>query len=310
MKQAAPLRPQRPRLRPENVPHELQELRRWVCWSYTWSPRKKKWDKPPRQPNGAYASSTDSATWCDFERVISAVEETHRFDGIGFVLVRDGFAALDLDRCIAAGDTARVREGDLPKLEDWARAVVGDLDSYTELSPSARGIRIFVRGVLRAGRGNRNSAFEAYDRSRYVTVTGDHVIGTPRGIENRQGSLDRVTARMLPATSVALASHGRAIGDSGDDDELLERARSAKNGFRFEGLFDRGELAAFGNDHSRADLALCSMLAFWCAGNAARVDRLFRRSALYRPKWDERHSCKGETYGQMTVERSLSPGLG
>jgi len=42
------------------------------------------------------------------------------------------------------------------------------------------------------------------------------------------------------------------------------------------------------NDHSRADLALCGMLAFWCGGDPERIDRLFRRSDLMREKWDRR----------------------
>lgn len=35
------------------------------------------------------------------------------------------------------------------------------------------------------------------------------------------------------------------------------------------------------------------------------MDRLFRQSGLMRPKWDERHSARGETYGQMTIAKAL-----
>ena len=38
---------------------------------------------------------------------------------------------------------------------------------------------------------------------------------------------------------------------------------------------------------SRAPISPCSLdLAFWCQGDRVRVDRLFRRSGLYRPKWE------------------------
>jgi replicative DNA helicase len=45
------------------------------------------------------------------------------------------------------------------------------------------------------------------------------------------------------------------------------------------------------------------MLAFWTRRDAAQIDRLFRRSKLMRPKWDEPRGA--QTYGQRTVQRSV-----
>ena len=300
-------RPRRPAFRPENIPLELQRMPRWVCWSYLWSRGKKKWDKPPRQLDGTFASSTDAATCCAFDRAVDAVRSRARhFDGVGYILAGDGLTAIDLDRCVALGCAARVRLGDLRGIDTWARAIVSELESYTELSPSARGIRIFVRASLPAGSGNRRGCFEVYDRARYVTVTGDHIATMPRVIVERQGVLERVIGRMLPTIALERASLRVSTATTvPDDDVLLEKARAAKNGPRFCALFDRGEVAMFGHDHSRADLALCSILAFWCGPNVLRVDRLFRRSALYRKKWDERHRRSGETYGEMTIAKAL-----
>ncbi len=59
------------------------------------------------------------------------------------------------------------------------------------------------------------------------------------------------------------------------------RLRAAKYDPWFYALFDRGELGIFGDDRSRADLALCLILAFWCGSDTLRIDRLFRRFALY-----------------------------
>jgi primase-polymerase (primpol)-like protein len=39
------------------------------------------------------------------------------------------------------------------------------------------------------------------------------------------------------------------------------------------------------------------MLAFWTGGDAARIDSLFRRSGLYRKKWDRNDYCN-RTVGQ------------
>jgi primase-polymerase (primpol)-like protein len=87
------------------------------------------------------------------------------------------------------------------------------------------------------------------------------------------------------------------------DEELIERAKVARNGERFRRLWE-GDASDYGNDHSRADLALCRILAFWCGGDAERMDRLFRSSGLMRKKWD-RHT--GESaYGIRTIRAALS----
>lgn len=48
-------------------------------------------------------------------------------------------------------------------------------------------------------------------------------------------------------------------------------------------------------DHSSADQALLNHLAFYTGKNAARIDRLFRRSGLMRDKWDKRADYRAES---------------
>lgn len=85
---------------------------------------------------------------------------------------------------------------------------------------------------------------------------------------------------------------------------MVEQAHGAANGAKFSSLW-AGGLAGY-TSHSEADLALCNILAWW-SHDARQMDRLFRRSGLWRPKWDERHG-KG-TYGEMTIAKALG-GLG
>jgi hypothetical protein len=89
-----------------------------------------------------------------------------------------------------------------------------------------------------------------------------------------------------------------------DDRKLLDKARSAKNGSKFAALYDQGDTSAYAGDDSRADEALCCHLAFWCDKDPARIDRLFRQSARFRDKWDERRGA--QTYGERTIERAIS----
>jgi hypothetical protein len=88
------------------------------------------------------------------------------------------------------------------------------------------------------------------------------------------------------------------------DAELLSVAFRGANGARIEALF-RGDTSVVPGDRNAADLALCSMLGFYTGDDAARLDRLFRSSSLYRRKWDERHYTDGSTYGQATVAKAL-----
>lgn len=88
-----------------------------------------------------------------------------------------------------------------------------------------------------------------------------------------------------------------------DDQRLLEAAKSASNGAKVARLL-AGNTAGYGS-HSEADSALCWALAFYTR-DPQQIDRIFRRSGLMRPKWDERHYADGTTYGERTVERAIS----
>lgn len=84
-----------------------------------------------------------------------------------------------------------------------------------------------------------------------------------------------------------------------DDAELLRRAREADNGAKFSRFFDAGNITDYPS-HSEADLAFCGMLAFWCGRDKERMDRLFRRSGLYRDKWDR------ADYRNWTLDKAIA----
>src|SRR5262249_28013289 len=57
--------------------------------------------------------------------------------------------------------------------------------------------------------------------------------------------------------------------------------------------------------HSEADQSLTNHLAFFCGGDSAAVDSLFRQSGLFRAKW-ARPARSGQTYGEGTIERAIA----
>jgi hypothetical protein len=85
-------------------------------------------------------------------------------------------------------------------------------------------------------------------------------------------------------------------------------AFAARNGGKVRDLFEGRWQTYFpaSAGPSEADLALCSELAFWTGPDAARIDRLFRQSALFRDKWDDVHDGEGRTYGEMTIAAALA----
>ena len=98
-------------------------------------------------------------------------------------------------------------------------------------------------------------------------------------------------------------SNGNGAAASLADDEVIALDKQASNGAKFERLWN-GDTSEHDGDDSRADQALCCILAFYTR-DPAEIDRIFRRSRLYREKWDERHFADGRTYGEATIERAL-----
>ncbi len=276
------------------IPPELRALPRWVAWRIV--PPKEpggKFGKQPINPrSGQLASSTDPATWGTFDESIACVRD-RRLAGIGFVFtLEDGVVGTDLDHC---------RDPKTGVIDDWARTVIARLASYTEISPSGTGVHIFARGKLPAG-GRKKSNVEMYDSARFFTMTGVLVDGPPTEVADRSNELAAYHAEVFgdqKARTPEPKHPDRIVGP--DDEELLDRALSAKNGDKFARLWS-GDTEGYPSP-SEAELALCGMLVFWTCGDASRIDALFRKSSLMRDKWDEK---RGErTHGQRTIAKAL-----
>lgn len=280
------------------VPEELRREPRWVCWR-----RETRGGKVTKLPvdarTGRMAKSTDPATWASFEEAVAAVGRW-RCDGVGFVFGPDrAFTGLDLDHVIEGG-----------ALDPAYRWVVEEAGTYTEVSPSGDGLHLIFRGAKpdwaqRSRKGQPGGrVVEMYDHDRYFTVTGDVFEGRGALAEN-PGVVERAYRTWIEPERQAAQptlSEAPAADVHMDDDALLERMYASRSSDDIHSLM-AGDLAARRGDHSAADMALCSHLAFWCAGDADRMDRIFRRSGLMRDKWDSRRG--GTTYGAQTIERAI-----
>jgi putative DNA primase/helicase len=270
------------------APDELRTKEQFVAWRE--EDRDGEPTKVPYSIRGGRASSTNPGTWARFGDIVLYAEE-NRMDGIGFVLTEDDpYTGIDLDKC---------RNRETGEVAPWARKIVAALDSYTEVSPSGTGLHIFVKATL-PGRNNRKGPVEMYESGRYFTLTGQHLDGTPAEIHERQDVLERLYDHVFktekPVDATKANGHRPRPMDVGDD-ELLALAMRAKNGEKFSRLW-RGDTSEYAGDESRADLALCSHLAFWTDGDTVRMDRLFRQSGLMREKWNRR-DYRERTFGKI-----------
>ena len=245
------------------IPFELRERPQWVIWRAVERDDGKTTKVPYRADGTGRASSTDAFTWSTFEAALAGAE-TLSAEGLGFVFTEsDPYFGLDLDDELSAADRA---------------AIVLALDTYTELSPSGKGMHVVGRGSL-YGAGRHPAGLGVFDRSRYFTFTGRHVVGTPATIEERQEQLDALLAEFLPIREPARSPLPPRPVDL-DDQELLERMFASKSGDKIRRLWE-GNWSAH-SSQSEGDYALLTHLAFWTDRDAPRMESLFCTSALYR----------------------------
>jgi putative DNA primase/helicase len=294
------------------IPADLKAERRWVCWKL--ERREGKWSKVPHSPETRrHADSTDPKTWTDFATALGAYRATGQYDGIGFVL-GDGWAGIDLDDS---------RDPVTGALLPWAESAVKRFDSFADVSPTATGIKIFLRGRLPVDKGKKCDPIEIYDHGRYFTVCGVPVDGSPcvvnertellgkfyEALEKREKEVKEQTRKVKAngrpggvADEVELGCQIGQVNHSDvlpvlSDDEVIDLASRARNGTKFKRLW-AGDTGDYAGDDSRADSALCCILAFYTR-DAAQIDRLFRRSGLMREKWER------SDYGSPTIARAL-----
>lgn len=83
------------------------------------------------------------------------------------------------------------------------------------------------------------------------------------------------------------------------DTEIIERAQRARNGLKFNALWN-GSISGYPSA-SEAESALAMLLAFW-THDEGQVERIIRGTSLERPKWDE---ARGRTtYIRQTISNA------
>jgi primase-polymerase (primpol)-like protein len=159
--------------------------------------------KVPIQATGYKASVTNPEHWSHFDYALDVWRQQRvSCDGIGFVFsASDPYCGIDLDK---------VWQGEADEGPPWATQILERFaDTYCEISPSGKGIKIWSRatpshcGCWKVGAGQ----IEIYDRARYFTMTGR--AGTARIVTDHQADIDSLIAYLGPKSTTV----PRAIGE-------------------------------------------------------------------------------------------------
>jgi putative DNA primase/helicase len=279
----------------KNIPEEMKSIKQWVC--YKAMPRGNKITKVPVNPiNGTPIDSNKEDNWLDFEQAIHYTGN-NVVTGIGFVFTdKDDFVGIDIDACVdEVGQFNQVSEEILCQFEGRA---------YAEYSPSGQGIHLITKGIKETNRSkNSEYGLEIYQNKRYFTVTGNML----DGFSDIQWSSDKINS--ICKTFLEKGEEEEQVMLSIDreektDEDLLEIMFRSKNGHRLRSLYD-GDWQSYYSSQSEADLAFCNALAFYTQKDADQIDNLFRKSGLYRSKWDGIHYADGSTYGNIVIEKAV-----
>ena len=289
------------------IPDELKGYRQWVVWKLEITKEnQEKGKKPTKVPYSPLTHKKSGnnekyrATWGTFDEACTAFT-TGKFSGIMLNITdSDPFVVIDFDHCVHDGE-----------INEEVESYIQSLDSYTEISPSGTGIHVIARGKKPGSRCKRqwpDYEVEMYEHGRFITITG-HVVDDKHFVNQEQDALQELYNERLPENKPKVATvNVEPVPVTLDDTSLLAKIRGSKQGAKFDELMS-GNTAGYATKnnegHSEADLALCSMLAWWTGKDAERIDRIFRNSALVRPKWDEQRGSEG-TYGQMTIRKAIA----
>jgi hypothetical protein len=190
---------------------EIFNYKQWLIWNFRGDGRKvpmNRWG----DASGVDRNS-DFMTWDEANHLA----ETKAIQGPAFVFTEsDPFYGIDLDNAV---------DPKTLEVKPWAQEIVDEVGSYTEISPSLSGLKIWARGELPQGCRHRykvgDGELEIYESGRFFTFTGIYLECQPREVRDfdPSGLLERITPPEPPRSPVRLASVPIGSG-------LIERANS------------------------------------------------------------------------------------
>ena len=281
---------------------------KWCTWYSAPRGNGAKPGKIPVNPNtGGAAKDNDPTTFGTFEEA----QERHQqggYAGLGVLMSSGtGVVCVDIDDCLTPDGTAP------NEIAQWA---LGNFKGYCEISQSGKGLHFFMQAVKPEGcrekvtRGGCSLEIYGVKSTRYIAVTENPYRDTCGDVIEEQEALNRFIElygflRPVPAN------------DSGADSKQADPDTEQHSDTEIIGLLKRnnkrgkitrlmaGNMKDYANDHSAADMALASEIAYYTC-DSAQLERIFNTTELAnRDKWRDRGD-----YRSVTVTKALNSAIG
>lgn len=247
-------------------------------------------------PSGLYHASPVSGDYLDF--TTATEHAAYHQCGIGYILQADDpYTCIDMD---IKDIESKYKDGTGYPKELWTSrqalnfysGVIQFAQSYAEISGSGKGVHIWVKGDIGAGR--RGKGIEVYSRQRFIVCTGVPVselqydilngVVIPKVIQNVPLPINNGDLILQNLTSELGLAENKQIelievdADLSDTD-IWRQAATAGNSEKFVELC-KGNWKQYNfESQSEADLALMSIFTFYTKSNA-QCRRLFRQTIL------------------------------
>ena len=272
---------------------DIKKMSIWMLWKKR--ARGSKVSKIPIAANGGSCGTSEDYEdrWVTYGEAQQAATQ-QRADGVGF-RIPNGVFFLDIDH---------------RDLEDpFVQEILTLYNSYSEFSVSGTGIHIY--GLCDISQlptytdpkdSKRKLTKEYYTHhptnglelyfgeltNRFAVFTGNILLDRPL-TDCTEAILHTLNSHMRKSTPPSALEK--------KSDAVIAKLRAQKNGATFSALFDDGLIN--GKSHSEADVVLCALIAFRAGNDPDLIDAVFRKSALYRPKWER------EDYRTSTIARGI-----
>ena len=308
---------------------QLKAQKRWFCWKLETRPGQ---DKPTKVPYSAISgkkTGTDakfSDTWTDFASASKVCAE-RGYSGVGFKIPKDMFF-LDIDHTTEDDPRVSRVKGLLNTYAEYSQSGAGvHFYGYIDYA------RIPVEWNEKEHRQKLSSRYyqkhptngmELYFgalTNRYAAFTGNVLVESEMA-DCTEAVLQILETDMVkagkkaPKRTRSSASYefdpaegvscDLPPGTPEDVQDVVKFLCRQKNGAKFSALYFKGDKSGYLNDagqvdDSRADAALCAMIAFRVGPeNKALIEEVFNYSALYREKWSSRSD-----YRDATIEAGI-----
>ena len=220
----------------------------------------------------------------------------------------DPYVGIDLDHCRdpqswsdrppGAGDHRRVRHLRRGQRLGQRRAP-HPARSHAAWQPSSRKDRRPRGGGLREGpllRDHRRGALMTtmVERRRLSAVPGGRTSSRTSAVGSRGQACAQPRPRSISSVVTGLG-----------DEEVIARAQAAANGDQVRRPLGRRRRATHRGDASAADLALASMLAYWCRRRPRADGSPLSPLGSHAAQVGRASLRDGSTYGEHTLERAL-----